>query len=133
MHFWRKSILFYLGGCAYVALELIFRGRSHGSMFLAGGACLVLIGHLNAVKPKLPLFWRSVAGAGIVTMVELAAGLLVNRDYSVWDYRGLPFSYLGQICLGFSGLWALLSLGVLLIHDPLETEIRRLTLKGPSA
>ena len=55
MKIWRKSILFYLGGSAYMGLELLWRGRSHGSMFLAGGLCFLLIGHLGEVRPRLPL------------------------------------------------------------------------------
>ena len=31
MKIWKQMILFYLGGCAYVVLELLWRGRSHGS------------------------------------------------------------------------------------------------------
>ena len=127
MFWWRKSILFYLGGCVYMALELLWRGESFGSMFLAGGICFVLIGHLNAVQPKLPLPLRALFGAGIVTAVELLFGLLVNREYAVWDYRGQPGNLWGHICPAFCLLWAVLALIVLLIHDPLENEIRRRT------
>ena len=70
-----KTLLFLFGGWTYVLLELLFRGRSHYSMFLAGGTCLLLVGHLNRVKPKLPPFFRALAGAGIITMVELLTGL----------------------------------------------------------
>ena len=101
----RKPLLFSLGGLGYVALELLWRGRSHTSMFLAGGTCLLLIGHLEEVEPKLPFVFRILAGAGIITMVELAAGLIFNRSYRVWDYRNLPFNYMGQICLPFCLLW----------------------------
>ena len=101
----KKSILFSLGGLAYVLLELLWRGRSHISMFLAGGASLLLIGKLNYTQPKLPLPLRAVAGAGIITMVELGAGLLFNRDYGVWDYRDQWGNYMGQICPLFSLLW----------------------------
>ena len=110
MKIWKQSVLFYLGGCAYMGLELLWRGRSHGSMFVAGGTCFLLIGHLNRVRPRLPLPLRAVTGAGIVTMVELAAGMAVNRDYRVWDYRGLPLNFMGQICLRFSLLWIPVSL-----------------------
>ena len=110
MKFWKQAMLFYLGGCAYMGLELLWRGRSHGSMFVAGGTCFLLIGHLNRVRPRLPLLPRALVGAGIVTMVELAVGLLANRDYSVWDYRHLPFHYRGQISLIFSLLWMPVSL-----------------------
>ena len=105
MKIWRKSILFYLGGSAYMGLELLWRGRSHGSMFLAGGLCLLLIGRLEEVEPKLPLPARVLTGAGIITMTELALGMVFNRDYAVWDYRDVPGNYMGQICLPFCLAW----------------------------
>ena len=101
----RFFALFCLGGSAYVAMELLWRGRSHISMFVAGGICLLLIGHLGEVKPLLPVPVRILVGAGIITMVELAVGLLANRDYQVWDYRQLPGNFLGQICPVFCLLW----------------------------
>ena len=52
-------------------------------------------------------------GAVVITSVELLAGLLANRDYSVWDYRDIPMNFYGQICLPFSVLWVLLSLGAM--------------------
>ena len=121
----RRSALFLLGGLAYVGLELLWRGRSHFSMFLAGGVSLLLIGKLNHVEPRLPLPLRAVAGAGIITMVELALGLLFNREYAVWDYRGQWGNWLGQICPLFSLLWIGIALLVLLIYDPLEKLLER--------
>ena len=32
-------------------------------------------------------------------------GLLFNRDYQVWDYRGQPLNLFGQICPVFSLIW----------------------------
>ena len=101
----KGSVLFCLGGALYVGLEFLWRGFSHISMFLAGGLCFLLIGHLGEVKPRLPLPLRILAGAGIITMVELGTGLLVNRNYTVWDYRGQPGNFLGQICPAFCLLW----------------------------
>ena len=106
----KEVLLFFLGGSAYVALEWLWRGWSHISMFFAGGVSFLLLGKLNSVRPRLVLPLRGVVGAGIITMVELAAGLLCNRSYRVWDYRHLPFNYHGQICLRFFLLWMLLSL-----------------------
>ena len=103
---WMKYLLIFLtGGFGYVALELLWRGRSHSSMFLAGGVSLLLVGHLEEVEPRLPLPCRILVGAGIITMVELGAGLLFNRDYSVWDYRKVRHNYMGQICLPFCLIW----------------------------
>lgn len=105
MKFWLRAAAFLLGGWAYVGLEMLWRGRSHGSMFAAGGLCAVLIGHLGEVRPRLPLPLRVLTGAGIITTVELGMGLLVNRKYTVWDYRQLPGNFLGQICPQFCLLW----------------------------
>ena len=100
--------LFALGGSAYVGMELLWRGRSHPSMFAAGGLCFLLLGKLR--ETRLPDPMKPMAGAGIITAVELGTGLFVNRDYRVWDYRRLPMNYRGQICLPFSLLWVPVSM-----------------------
>ena len=110
----KKTALFTFGGAAYVGLEFLWRGRSHGSMFLAGGSCFVLLGRLQKRRIKLPL--RALAGAGIITGVELLTGLVFNRDHSVWDYRNQPFQFKGQICLPYSLLWMPLSLGAMELY-----------------
>ena len=120
MEFLKKGALFSLGGLAYCGLELLWRGRTHYSMFLAGGTSLLLLGKLNRAEPKLPLFLRAVVGSGIITMVELSAGLVFNRSYTVWDYRDQWGNWLGQICPLFSLLWIGIAALVLLIYDPLE-------------
>ena len=89
-------------------------------MFFAGGTCFLLLGGLNTVRPRLPLLFRAIAGAGIITMVELLTGLIANRSYTVWDYRHLPLNFCGQICLPFTLLWIPISLGALLLHQQLS-------------
>ena len=121
----KKGLLFSLGGLTYCGLELLWRSRTHFSMFLAGGTSLLLIGRLNHTEPKLPLPLRAGVGSGIITMVELAAGLLFNRNHTIWDYRDMPGNWLGQICPQFSLLWILLAALVLLIYDPLEKLAER--------
>ena len=95
--------LFAVGGSAYVGLELLWRRRSHISMFAAGGASFLLLGKIR--ESSLPNPVKPVAGAGMITLVELITGVLVNRDYHVWDYRSVPGNFKGQICLPFSLLW----------------------------
>ena len=125
MKIWKMCLLFYTGGAGYLTLELLFRGRSHGSMFLAGGLCFLLIGHLSHVEPKLSLAGRTAMGALIVTTVELAAGLLVNRNHQVWDYRDQPFNFMGQICPVFTVLWLPVSLAAILLYRQLESGIEQ--------
>lgn len=117
MSIWKRSVIFVLGGTVYVGMELLWRGWSHISMFLAGGLCLLLIGHLGEVEPKLPLPLRVLIGAGIITMVELGIGLIVNRTYAVWDYRGQWGNFLGQICPGFCLLWLPMSWLAIAAYD----------------
>lgn len=99
----KMSAKFCLGGAGYVGLELLYRGRSHISMFTAGGLCFLLLGQLP--KFKLHPALRALSGAGLITAVELATGLLVNRSYQVWDYRGQPGNLWGQVCPLFMLIW----------------------------
>ena len=120
MRFGKRVLLFVFGGLGYVGLELLWRGRSHISMFVAGGVCFLLLGKLNRTTPRLPLALRGVMGSLVITSVELLAGLLANRDHSVWDYRAMPLNFHGQVCLPFSLLWIPLSLGAMFLYDALD-------------
>lgn len=123
MNFLKKTALFSLGGLGYVGLELLWRGWSHYSMFLAGGTCFLLLGGLDRAKPRLPFPARTLAGAGVITTVELGAGLLFNRTYQVWDYRALPLNFHGQICVPFSLLWLPVSAGAMGLYGILDRRL----------
>ena len=120
----RKSILFGIGGGGYVLLELLYRGRSHISMFAAGGVCFLLIGQLDRLRLAWPV--KMVCGAGIITCVEFLTGLLVNRNYQVWDYRDQPGNLMGQICPRFMLLWIPLSLLAMVLYRWVSKGLDRL-------
>ena len=124
MKIWKNCVLFYIGGTVYMLVEFAFRGWSHGSMFLAGGTCFLLLGKLMRIQPRLPLIPRVLLGAVVITAVELAAGLLVNREYRIWDYRSTPFNFHGQICLPFSLLWIPIAFGAMELYDVTENLIK---------
>ena len=121
MKFWKNCFLFSLGGGLYATLELLWRGRTHGSMFLLGGGCFLLLGKLR----RLPMAWpgRMLLGTAAVTAAELFTGLLVNRNFTVWDYRSLPLNFRGQICLQYSLLWAPLSLFAMALYDRVARKL----------
>ena len=121
----KRVVLFCIGGFGYVILEWLWRGWSHISMFLAGGSSFLLLGKLNATKPRLPLPLRSITGGGIITMVELLAGLLFNRNYQVWDYRRLPYNFHGQICLRFFLLWIPLSVCAMWLYGRIDRRLAK--------
>ena len=122
MGIFKKLGMFCLGGGAYVALELLWRGRSHYSMFLAGGTCFLLLGMLRRLK--LPLLAKAGLGALAITGVELIAGWIFNRDYAVWDYRGSPGNFLGQICPAYCFLWLPVSAAAMALYPALERWLK---------
>lgn len=112
-HFAKAVILALIGGSIYVFIELVWRGYSHISMFILGGVCFVIIGLINELFPwDLGLLWQSIIGAFVVTICEFVTGLIVNvwLGLGVWDYSGLPFNIMGQICLPFFFAWIALSM-----------------------
>lgn len=123
MKMWKNFVLFYLGGASYMFLEFLWRGRSHGSMFLLGGVCFRLLGALGTLLKRIPLALKAMLGAGAITLLELMTGLLVNRDYGIWDYRDMPFHFRGQICLPFTLLWMPLTLFGMWLHKVTVNKI----------
>ncbi len=115
----KAAILVSIGGAVYVCLELLFRGRSHWTMAVLGGVLFLIIGSFNEILPwEMPLLLQAVLGAVVVTMAELAAGILLNRwlGLGIWDYSNMPFNLWGQICLPFSVLWVFLA-GIAVVLD----------------
>ena len=119
VRFWKLSFLFYLGGMCYSALELLWRGFTHWSMFLLGGLCFVLVGNLKGLRRP----WLLIEAALLITILELFCGLLVNRNYRVWDYRRLPLNFKGQICLPFTLLWVPVSLVAMVLYKRADRGI----------
>ncbi len=119
---WQDAVLAYLGGMSYVAVELLWRGYSHGSMFLVGGLDFLLMGKL---PQRLPIALRMMLGAAIITGSELASGLVLNQQLGlqVWDYSHLPLNYRGQISLIFSLLWVPVSAAALLENRFFRTKL----------
>ena len=72
------------------------------------GACAILL-LVPRETALLPLF---LLGCGTATAAEYAASLFYQRvlGVSFWDYRGLPGSVQGRVCLPFSLAWGLLSI-----------------------
>ena len=121
MKYTKEMAFFALGGSVYVGLELLWRGRSHISMYGAGGLSFLLLGKLG--EKKLPLPLRAAAGAGVITAVELGTGLIVNRDYRIWDYQQRRGNFLGQICPDYCALWVPLSLAAMEVYRRLDREL----------
>lgn len=105
-----EMLIFILGGAAYGLMETLFRGYTHWSMVLTGGACVLTLYLLESWLLSINLVLAAMAGAVIITAYEFCVGLIVNLrlDWGVWDYSSLPGNILGQICPAFTALWFIL-------------------------
>ena len=123
---WQETVIFYFGGMFYCGVELLWRGWTHGSMFVLGGLCVLCVCEAGR---GLPLLWHMLLGTVIVTTLEFLMGLLVNQVWhmGVWDYSDAPMNVLGQICLPFTLFWFALS-GIAIF---LEDGMRRLLFSQP--
>ncbi len=117
--FIKYMILWGIGGLLFQIIEILSRGWTHWSMFILGGVCFVAMGGLNEFFSwKIPLPLQMLLSALITTILEFITGCVVNIwfGWNVWDYTNEPFNFLGQICIGASVIWFMLS-GVGIILD----------------
>lgn len=107
-----EIIVFILGGYAYAMLEILFRGYTHWTMVLTGGACILTIFMLTDWILDAPLIIGAMSCSLIITFYEFCVGIIVNLKlgWQVWDYSSMPGNILGQICPTFTAIWFLLCL-----------------------
>ncbi|MBN7774353.1 hypothetical protein JYB65_13385 [Clostridium aminobutyricum] len=112
---WSSFVIFCIGAIGYGTIEILFRGYTHWSMILTGGACLLTLHILDIRYDHAPLVLKAIGGALIITAYEFAVGIIVNLlfHFNVWDYSAQPLDVLGQICALFTFLWFLLCLALL--------------------
>jgi len=118
----KAIVLFTIGGIIYCFIERVWRGFfPHFSMFIVGGVCFLCIGQLNHsyLEWEMPLTSQMFLSGGIITVIELAAGLLLNvkLNLEIWDYSDIPYNFMGQICLSYFALWQFLSIVGILLDD----------------
>ena len=104
---WVEIAVFVLGGGAYGLMEILFRGHTHWTMLVTGGACALTLFYLREWLLAPPLSLSALAGAVIITVYELAVGRRgkVKCGWHVWDYSAQPGNVLGQICPTFTAIW----------------------------
>lgn len=90
-------------------------------MFIVGGICFVLVGLVNEIFTwDMPLIRQQAISAVMITIVELLAGLIVNCNHAIWDYRNMPLNVMGQVCLPYTILWFFLSCPAIILDDYLR-------------
>lgn len=121
----KNLLIFVIFGVAYVGIELLYRGRSHISMFFLGGLCGLLIGLINEYTPKMNIVLQMLLGSCIITALEFITGCIINLwlGLGVWDYSNLRFNLMGQVSLVFTFAWFILSYFVVKIDDYLRDDL----------
>ena len=101
LELFRQFVIMLYGGFIYGAVEILYRGHTHPSMFILGGLSLVWVGGLNCFfRRRLPIPVQMAIGSVIITLGEFVCGMIVNVGFGmhVWDYSkplrsGLPAFY----------------------------------------
>lgn len=119
----KYGLLFILGAVGYAAIEIIWRGRTHWSMMIAGGLCFILFSMVAEMLNGKSLLVKAAMCAVGVTAIEFIFGVVFNiwLKMGVWDYSNVPFNIMGQICPMFSLLWV----GVAIAFLPLADAINK--------
>ena len=102
----KNIILFILGYCFYIAIEITYRGTSYILMGLIGAIAFVLIDKINDyISWDLDLLLQGCMGSALITFFELIVGefALSNPELlpRMWNYSNMPFNFDGVICLPF--------------------------------
>ena len=115
-----QILIFLTGAIGYPCIELLYRkGNTHWTMAIVGGLSLWAIINLNLYLKKKNIILRTFTSTILVTIIELIAGLIINKwaCLKVWDYSHLQYNVCGQICLKYSIYWMILCFVVILVFD----------------
>lgn len=108
----KYAVFFSVGSAGYAIIELLWRGRTHWTMLIAGGICFVIFSVIEERMSQSAMITKCVLCSLSITLVELIFGIIFNiiLKMNVWDYSKIPLNLLGQICPLYTILWAALSL-----------------------
>lgn len=109
-----SGLLWFFGGTLYFLLEVAYKTAvghpEHISwtMLVLAIVLTIPVERCGDGLPwECPLWLQALACAGLVTGVELVAGLVLNiwMGLDIWDYSGMPGNLMGQICPQFAAVW----------------------------
>lgn len=119
----RKTIMFLVGFCVYITIEVCWRGYSSIVMGIVGGLILLYLDSINQrISWDIDLMTYGTLGSVVATGFELliGEGIKLLGLKPIWDYSNLPFNFDGVICLSFSIAWFFVSIGGVFIADAIN-------------
>lgn len=120
-----RLVLFYcFSGGVYMTMELIYRQYTDYHMFYLAGLIGLLFLCINELLSYETDFTIQVFVCGTGALIgELLCGLMFNADYHIWDYRELPFNFMGHIQLYFAVIWYVLAAIFIPILDYIDYHL----------
>lgn len=123
----KNIILFAVGYCVYIAIEVTYKGFSYPLMGLCGGLALMIMDKINDyISWDIDIIIQGSIGSIIITFFELIIGeISLHTDFLpiMWDYSNVLLNFDGVICLPFSLIWIGLSIIGILVADTINYYI----------
>ncbi|MDO4608107.1 MAG: hypothetical protein Q4B40_02810 [Clostridia bacterium] len=119
--------IFSIGAVGYGLIEILWRGRTHWSMLLAGGTAFWGLSKISQKMKFCSLLAKAIAGSALITTIEFVYGIVFNiiLKKNVWDYSRMPLNFCGQICALYSLFWVVLSFIFIPFADRLQKHFER--------
>ena len=101
-------------GAALVAIVVVLHPASRWFLQRTGGRVVPAV--------VLSFLLNALVCAGI----DFATGMAANQDYSLWDYRDMPFNFMGQVCLQNTTVYSVAATIIVWVVYPLmDSALRR--------
>lgn len=121
---YKNIVLFIIGYCFYIAIEVTYKGYSHVMMGICGGSAIILIDKINDyILCDIDTLIQGCIGSLVITIFELVIGeiaLHTNLIPVMWNYSNVPLDLDGIICLPFNIIWIGLSIVGILVADAIN-------------
>lgn len=83
-----------------------------------------LLRHFDGNVPKA-LGCSFLITAVICTSIDFLTGMVANQHYELWDYRDMPFNFMGQVCLQNSMVYSIAATIIVWVVYPLMDRLLR--------
>ncbi len=75
--------------------------------------------HRTGGNTLLTLLLSFLANAAVCTSIDFLTGMVANQNYELWDYRDMPFNFMGQVCLQNSMVYSIAATLIVWVFYPL--------------
>jgi hypothetical protein len=120
----KNILLFFIGYCLYIAIEVTYRNVSYPIMGICGGLAIIILDKINdKISWDVDLLLQGLFGSSLISLFEFVIGeiaLRTNLLPIMWDYSKVPFNFDGVICLPFSIIWILMSIIAIILADAIN-------------